>query len=638
MSTKTTFKRIALVTVAALGFGVMSVVPSNAATQADTLTLSAATGTMQTGETSTATTVSTSALFADAGDTYTVTAFLTSAPAGNTAVPVLTLAETTSAIVASSAANSIAGTAVEIGGGVIGQTAYVSSLAGAAVYAAAKMNVLLSSSAGAPNTAAVKAGTYTVTLAVTVYGGGGVKNSTNQVLTITVTTNPLLDTVVSSVKSYMLELTDTTTAEDSVVTASKSLNTDLTPKIAAHIVVTQLNAAAAASTESITVTVSGPGLLNQQALDADTTGYATSGARAISLKKGNVIDVFSDGSSGVSTITLTSAAGKELAKESITFYGSASKITATVLKSVVGVGAATASVLLSVTDSSGTQVSNLGTGAFYVTSDKAAAITGARTQTTVGAYSVTNGTTINSPGYIVNLSSQAVAAGTASLTFGTCSAAPTSTSTCVDTSNAVSIRVGSTTPASVEVTTDKASYVPGEKATISVVLKDKDGLVLADGDYTNIFDVDGIYASYSLGNGSDTTETSTVYGFAKGVKTYYVYMPVAEGSVDFDWTTGTNLAAANAGKVGKTITVSTVSNSGAAASAAAEEATAAANDATDAALSAAEAAEAATAMAQEAVDAVAELSASVTKLISALRAQITTLTNLVVKIQKKVKA
>jgi hypothetical protein len=43
-------------------------------------------------------------------------------------------------------------------------------------------------------------------------------------------------------------------------------------------------------------------------------------------------------------------------------------------------------------------------------------------------------------------------------------------------------------------------------------------------------------------------------------------------------------------------------------------------------------------MAQEAVDAVAELSAQVTSLISALRAQITALTNLVVKIQKKVKA
>jgi hypothetical protein len=43
MSTKTTFKRIALVTVAALGFGVMSVVPSNAVVNADSLTLSAVT-------------------------------------------------------------------------------------------------------------------------------------------------------------------------------------------------------------------------------------------------------------------------------------------------------------------------------------------------------------------------------------------------------------------------------------------------------------------------------------------------------------------------------------------------------------------------------------------------------------------
>ena len=53
MSTKTTFKRIALVTVAALGFGVMSVAPSNAAINADTLTLSAATAAQTTAETAT---------------------------------------------------------------------------------------------------------------------------------------------------------------------------------------------------------------------------------------------------------------------------------------------------------------------------------------------------------------------------------------------------------------------------------------------------------------------------------------------------------------------------------------------------------------------------------------------------------
>jgi len=631
MSTKTTFKRIALVTVAALGFGVMSVVPSNAATQADTLTLSAATATMQTGETSTATTVSTSALFADAGDTLTVTAYLTAAPAGNTAVPVLSLAETTSAIVASSSANSIAGTPVAIGG-VIGQTAYISSLAGAAVYSAAKMNILLSSSAAAPNTAAVKAGTYSVTLAVTVYGGGGIKNSTNQVLTVTVTTNPLLDTVVNSVTSYMLTLADTTTAEDVAVTGSKALSATGAPVLRGHIIVTQLNAAGVASSESITAVItSGPGVLGQQTLDDSLDATGTSSGRAISLKKGNVIDVFSDGSSGVSTITLTSAAGKVLATEKMTFFGTAAKATATVIKSVVGVSAATNAVLVSVVDDAGTQVSNLSN--IYITSDKTSVISGTRLADGV-TWSATNGTTINAPGYLVDLT--ALATGTASLTFGTCATA-TSTS-CVDTSNAVSVRVGSSTPASVEVTLDKATYVPGEKATITVVIKDSSGLVVANGDYADIFDADGIYASYALGSGSAATDTSTVYGFASGKKTYSVYMPIAEGSVDFDWTTGTNLATANASKAGKTITVAVQSTSGAAAAAAAEEATAAANDATDAALSAAEAAEAATAMAQEAVDAVAELSTKVTSLISELKAQITALTNLIVKIQKKVKA
>ena len=71
---------------------------------------------------------------------------------------------------------------------------------------------------------------------------------------------------------------------------------------------------------------------------------------------------------------------------------------------------------------------------------------------------------------------------------------------------------------------------------------------------------------------------------------------------------------------------------------AAAEATDAANAATDAANAAAEAADAATAAAQDAADAVAALSAQVATLISGLKAQLTALTNLVIKIQKKVKA
>jgi len=75
-----------------------------------------------------------------------------------------------------------------------------------------------------------------------------------------------------------------------------------------------------------------------------------------------------------------------------------------------------------------------------------------------------------------------------------------------------------------------------------------------------------------------------------------------------------------------------------AASDAAAEATDAANAATDAANAAAEAADAATAAAQDAADAVAALSTQVSEMVDALKKQITALTNLVIKIQKKVKA
>jgi hypothetical protein len=101
--------------------------------------------------------------------------------------------------------------------------------------------------------------------------------------------------------------------------------------------------------------------------------------------------------------------------------------------------------------------------------------------------------------------------------------------------------------------------------------------------------------------------------------------------------TGASLAPAGVNTVSVEITEGTNSASQAAADAAAE-ATDAANAATDAANAAAEAADAATAAAQDAADAVAALSAQVATLISGLKAQLTALTNLVIKIQKKVKA
>jgi trimeric autotransporter adhesin len=102
---------------------------------------------------------------------------------------------------------------------------------------------------------------------------------------------------------------------------------------------------------------------------------------------------------------------------------------------------------------------------------------------------------------------------------------------------------------------------------------------------------------------------------------------------------GASFDAAGVSSVAVTVAADTTAADNAqAATDAAAEATDAANAATDAANAAAEAADAATAAAQDAADAVAALSTQVSEMVDALKKQITALTNLVIKIQKKVRA
>jgi len=101
---------------------------------------------------------------------------------------------------------------------------------------------------------------------------------------------------------------------------------------------------------------------------------------------------------------------------------------------------------------------------------------------------------------------------------------------------------------------------------------------------------------------------------------------------------GSTFAPAGVSAVTVSVSNNAAADNAAAATDAAAEATDAANAATDAANAAAEAADAATAAAQDAADAVAALSTQVSEMVNALKKQITALTNLVIKIQKKVKA
>ena len=175
----------------------------------------------------------------------------------------------------------------------------------------------------------------------------------------------------------------------------------------------------------------------------------------------------------------------------------------------------------------------------------------------------------------------------------------------------------------------KDTYAPGEVATITATVSNAAG-VLPAGTYTVL--TAGVTGNYALTGGPALTVTTTD---ATGVAKYTVTVPVGvSGDLTLTGTAATGVTAT----FGKTTVVNAAQDAAQAATDAASEAIDAANAATDAANAAAEAADAATAAAQDAADAVAALSVSVAAMIDALKKQITSLTNLVIKIQKKVKA
>jgi hypothetical protein len=179
------------------------------------------------------------------------------------------------------------------------------------------------------------------------------------------------------------------------------------------------------------------------------------------------------------------------------------------------------------------------------------------------------------------------------------------------TSNEVSVTVSNKTAATVKIAFNKATYAPNEKATVIVTVLDADGKVLPAATYGSLFTSGGISASASLtgdtltavsvitaaSTSATTVGSGSAYaGTNANAMTYTVFMPSAGGTVTLTAKGGTSLP--DAGQVAVT-------------------ASAAVTDSAAAALAA--------------VTALATTVAS-------LKTLITTLTNLVLKIQKKVKA
>jgi hypothetical protein len=620
MSTKTTFKRVALVAVAALGLGVISVAPSSAAilsgvAATNTMTMSSSSTTIVAGETATATFTS-NFIAGVAGDSITVDAFATHALASGTMR--LYVTDSSSAVasnvdVTTPGASNAAGSTITFG-----------AKAAGAVIVTAKLLVY----------APTVAGTYTYSLyAKTGAAGAAPSTQLTTPLTWTFTVTAAAKKPDATSTAYIGAGSNIPVGSDSAsVTAIKTPGTQ-----AALIKVTQLIASSATNAaESMTAVITGAGTLGG---GPSVTQAAT--GRALTVKYNDYITVWSDGTSGTGTITVTgNDSGLTYKVASVLFYDPTPKTaTVTVKKAYPAAGKTTSSAVnVVVVDSSGNAVTNA--ASVYIEP----LTTGTGETSTACAYSST------SVAYVCS------ALGSATTKFGKVSykAHVTGADTAATEiySSAFDLTFADIIATKVTVTAPATANV-GDKVTVTLTATEKNGYPVADATYEGGQNntVGGIFWNTTTVPTYSTTafapfapgETITT---TSGVATAAVYLPAVSGIVTRGWTfAGTAGGTASVGAIDKTILGTTasisiaVSNPGVdAATDAANEATDAANAATDAALAAADAADAATMAAQDASDAVATLSASVSKLIASLKAQITTLTNLVIKIQKKVKA
>jgi trimeric autotransporter adhesin len=638
MSTKTTFKRIALVAVAALGFGMLSVVPSNSDVIAHTLAIDSATDTVAVGETATAL-LTQSFITAEAQDSVTVTATITSSNGSNAGLRMSTYDSSTSSstVFGSSAVTSAAASSVTQ---VSGVTTPTSGLA---------VNFRYTLNLHNPTVA----GTYTVRIYATPYNTGtntsvaGAVYDSVLTWTITVTAPDRVATTGTSIlRTYGSGNTSpwggTAATSDSTVVGSRALGT--APR--ATIWTTQTNAAGTAD-ESLTAVISGPGYITTSAAGSEGAVNPGSGF-AVTVKSGNPIYVWANGTAGEATITVKTVSGVTLGTESVKFYGAVTTLTVT---SIAGT-----EKLIGLAGVSST-ISNTQTSAFAVTATDALGtgvpLTALDCTSSNGSVVASCSAAIATPGQhrgAFNISYTTATTSTsgqaATLTISTPD--PLSTTTPAAT---LSVTKGVTTGGTIATEvislhatdlTAKSTFNPGEAMVVAVTAKDASGNPVVDGSPTPTLTankaIGGANNSNSITFGTYLGGMVTTRTIVSGVvlRSDLYYAPATSGEFTITGLSGN----ATASRISVTGTVGddAATTAASAAADAAAEATDAANAATDAANAAAEAADAATAAAQDAADAVAALSASVSEMVNALKKQITSLTNLVIKIQKKVRA
>jgi hypothetical protein len=540
--------------------------------------------------------------------------------------------------------------------------------------------------------ATLTTGVYTITVFTKSSNAGATPavTATNKSVTWSVTV-AAQSTTVASLNTYIAPTAAQAqywqdkfaTSKDSAVVAASGKNAitgAVTPAAAAYIFANAKNAAGETTTTAgtnicssgctITATVTnGPGTLGSSSLVAGTslksTTFTTDNTKETGASS-ETLTVYSDGTAGVTTITFYNSLGVSVGTASVTFTGAPASATNVSFSDTNVAVAATPTLRAVIKDAAGTAIR---TGTVYIyASDTKVVTSGA------GSTNETQYTQVASPkrgngvactdGYSTTLGYW-----TCSLTVGDTGTAEIT----IRDSYSVAGSTWSSTPItltghgtavnSVTVAFDKATYAAGEKATITITVKDTaarnlGGATATFTEMTSSMNLgSAIYTAGATG-GTTLSTTFTNYipadtGTDSGTETRVVYMPSNSGTT----TIAIKYTPVASGSAAVTATASavvvnpaeTAANAATAAAEAASDAAAeaidAANAATDASNLAAEAADAATVAAEEARDAadaataaVEELATQVATLMAALKAQLTTLANTVAKIAKKVKA
>jgi hypothetical protein len=579
MSTKTTFKRVALVAVAALGIGMVSAVPSNAA--ATTITFAdvhvASAGSQIVGGQATV------SITVDTGTATNTVTNITISGVGSfvSATPISGSPTFSSAATAGSTSFTMTLGGVSPG---TGNLVFTSSVAGTTTITANALD-----SNGSPTGAVTKTITWTTS------ASNAVVNHSTAFINTVIGSESVADATaistaaaVSAVAVARIDVRQYATADSSMPTAT-------------------------ASTQAVTVSIVGAG-----SVGIGGAGTGPSVTIAAGTAQLNTVYVYANGVAGTGTITIA-VGGVTVKTATVTFVGTLASYTATPTQTVIGVGSIDPVAIKGLDTNANAAALNT----VYLTSSN----TAVATVPSIAVVVTSSTATANVTG---------VAVGTATITVTNSLTAPTITKT-------FTVTVGNATIKTLSMTTDKTSYAAGEKVVLTVSGLGSNGLAVGDGALNafSAAGVTSNIGLQGALPGVGATTVSFVGGVA--TYTIYapviegtVTLSGTEGSSTDDF------AAVPSAPKTISVSFDVTNPGSSAAVDAANAATDAANyaaDAADAATAAAQEATAAAQAAQDSADAatagVVALGLRVEKLYAATRTQVLALSRLLVRIIKK---